>query len=205
MTIFKSWRDTMGKNNDTDNADFAAVSINELMMKQSVRATFKLPQELIELLGVIAGQLGIKQKSLLDQLAEDHLILNQLAQKAQNSPGKTKRRRQKTFVVSRSTLDAINTIARNQNIPRDRLVEISIKRLVPLIETELDKHNKRKTVLKEMKEYLSYGQKLKQRTQALLATDDLLFQMIEQQLELAEKNIDEAASIIEKGMPMEEW
>lgn len=195
----------MGKNNDTDNADFAAVSINELMMKQSVRATFKLPQELIELLGVIAGQLGIKQKSLLDQLAEDHLILNQLAQKAQNSPGKTKRRRQKTFVVSRSTLDAINTIARNQNIPRDRLVEISIKRLVPLIETELDKHNKRKTVLKEMKEYLSYGQKLKQRTQALLATDDLLFQMIEQQLELAEKNIDEAASIIEKGMPMEEW
>jgi hypothetical protein len=42
------------------------ISFDELRLKQSVRTTFKLPRETISLLGLIAGQLGIKQKSLLD-------------------------------------------------------------------------------------------------------------------------------------------
>lgn len=36
--------------------------------KQSVRATFKLPEHIIKLLGGVATQLGVKQKSLFDQL-----------------------------------------------------------------------------------------------------------------------------------------
>ena len=70
------------------------ISFDELRKKQSVRATFKLPQEIIDLLGVIAGQLGIKQKSLLDQLVEDTSLLVKLAQENEQSHEEQTMRRQ---------------------------------------------------------------------------------------------------------------
>ena len=51
------------------------LTVDDLKGKQSVRATFRLPQQVIELLTLIAGQLGIKQKSLFDQLIEDSAVL----------------------------------------------------------------------------------------------------------------------------------
>ncbi|GAB6192618.1 hypothetical protein [Desulfocastanea catecholica] len=181
------------------------ISFDELRKKQSVRATFKLPQEIIDLLGVIAGQLGIKQKSLLDQLVEDTSLLVKLAQENEQSREEQTTRRQKTFVISRSSLRSINDIAKKQNISRDALVEISIKRLLPIIETELEKHNIRKTILKEMKNYLRIGENLLEKTQNLLGKDDVLYDMLEKQVSLTQKNIVTVHAIIEKGMPMEEW
>jgi hypothetical protein len=181
------------------------ISFDELRKKQSVRATFKLPQEIIDLLGVIAGQLGIKQKSLLDQLVEDTSLLVKLAQENEQSHEEQTMRRQKTFVISRSSLRSINDIAKKQNISRDALVEISIKRLLPIIETELEKHIIRKTILKEMKNYLRIGENLLEKTQNLLGKDDVLYDMLEKQVSLTQKNIMTVHAIIEKGMPMEEW
>lgn len=181
------------------------LTINDLIHKQSVRATFKLPKELIELLGVISGQLGIKQKSLLDQLTEDRGELTRLAGGAQKynlSKGKVK---QKTFVLSRYSLNAINSIAKQLSIPRDIIVEVSIRRLLPLIETELEKHHKRKLIRNEMRDYLQAGKRLKNKTRDLLGDNDQLHGMIEEQLLLTEKNIREIDRIIEKGMAMEEW
>lgn len=180
------------------------ISFDELRKKQSVRATFKLPQEIIDLLGVIAGQLGIKQKSLLDQLVEDTSLLVKLAQENEQSHEEQTMRRQKTFVISRSSLRSINDIAKKQNISRDALVEISIKRLLPIIETELEKHIIRKTILKEMKNYLRIGENLLEKTQNLLGKDDVLYDMLEKQVSLTQKNIMTVHAIIEKGMPMEE-
>lgn len=181
------------------------ISFDELRKKQSVRATFKLPQEIIDLLGVIAGQLGIKQKSLLDQLVEDTSLLVKLAQENEQTDEEKTTRRQKTFVISRSSLRSINDIAKKQNISRDALVEISIKRLLPIIETELEKHIIRKTILKEMKNYLRIGENLLEKTQNLLGKDDVLYDMLEKQVSLTQKNIVTVHAIIEKGMPMEEW
>jgi hypothetical protein len=181
------------------------ISFDELRKKQSVRATFKLPGEIIDLLGVIAGQLGIKQKSLLDQLVEDTSVLVKLVQENEQSQEEQTTRRQKTFVISRSSLRSINDIAKKQNISRDALVEISIKRLLPIIETELEKHIIRKTILKEMKNYLKIGENLLDKTQNLLGKDDVLYDMLEKQVSLTQKNIVTVQAIIEKGMPMEEW
>ena len=114
-------------------------------------------------------------------------------------------RRQKTFVISRSSLRSINDLAKKENISRDTLVEISIKRLLPIIETELEKHIIRKTILKEMNNYLKLTEKLLQKTQKLLGKNDVLYDMLEKQVSLAEKNIMAVDSIIEKGMPMEDW
>ncbi len=181
------------------------ISFDALRKKQSVRATFKLPGEIIDLLGVIAGQLGIKQKSLLDQLVEDTSVLVKLVQENEQLQEEQTTRRQKTFVISRSSLRSINDIAKKQNISRDALVEISIKRLLPIIETELEKHIIRKTILKEMKNYLKIGENLLDKTQNLLGKDDVLYDMLEKQVSLTQKNIVTVQAIIEKGMPMEEW
>jgi len=181
------------------------ISFDELREKQSVRATFKLPQEVIDLLGVIAGQLGIKQKSLLDQLIEDTSLLTKLAQETEQEEEDQTTRRQKTFVISRSSLRSINDLAKKESISRDTLVEISIKRLLPIIETELEKHIIRKTILKEMNNYLKLTEKLLQKTQKQLGKNDVLYDMLEKQVSLAEKNIMAVDSIIEKGMPMEDW
>lgn len=185
-----------------NNAD---ISFDELRKKQSVRATFKLPQEVIDLLGVIAGQLGIKQKSLLDQLIEDTSLLARLAQETVQIAADQTARRQKTFVISRSSLRSINDLARKENISRDTLVEISIKRLLPIIETELDKHSTRKKILKEMDNYRKLMENLLKKTEKLLGSDDVLYDMLEKQVSLAEKNIMAVNAIIEKGMPMEDW
>ncbi len=183
----------------------AAISFDELRKKQSVRATFKLPQEVIDLLGVIAGQLGIKQKSLLDQLIEDTSLLAGLAQETEQIETDQISRRQKTFVISRSSLRSINDLARKENIPRDILVEISIKRLLPIIETELEKHITRKTILKKLIKSLKFNENLLDKTEKLLGRDDVLYDMLEKQVSLAEKNIIAVNAIIEKGMPMEDW
>jgi hypothetical protein len=185
--------------------DNVEISFDELKKKQSVRATFKISQESIDLLGVIAGQLGIKQKSLLDQLMEDTLLLAKLARKTDPVRKNHTPRRQKTFVISRSSLLSLNIICKKQNISRDALVEISINRLLPIIETELKKHIIRKSILKEMKNHLKLGENLRQKAQKLLGENDILYDMLEKQTSLAQKNVSIVNSIIEKGMPMEDW
>ena len=195
----------MNKEHDETALNNLEISFDELKKRQSVRATFKLPEEIIKLLGVIAGQLGIKQKSLLDQLIEDTSLLARLARESEQASDDQTKRRQKTFVISRSSLRSINDIAKKQKISRDALVEISIRRLLPIVESELEKHIMRKTLLQEMKKYLRRGEELLEKTQKLLGEDDVLCDMLEKQVSLAQKNIETADSIIEKGMPMEKW
>lgn len=181
------------------------LTVEDLKKRQSVRATFKLSQEVVDLLGIIAGQLGIKQKSLLDHLIEDPSQLDQAAQEARGYCPPGAERRQKTYVMSRSTLRSINTVARKKKIPRDLLVEISIKRLLPIAENELAKHKKRKLILEEMIEHMHRELKLLKKTQDLLGENDILTKMLKNQLSLVRKNISEVDLMIEKGMVMEDW
>lgn len=195
----------MDREYDQTSLNTSEISFDDLRSRQSVRATFKLPQESIDLLGVIAGQLGIKQKSLLDQLVEDTSLLARLARDAGQTGEERSRKRQKTFVISRSSLQSINDIAKKQKISRDVLVEISIRRLLPIVEAELEKHIIRKNLLKEMKGYFRLGVELLGKTEKMLGKDDVLYDMLEKQISLAEKNIAEADSIVEKGRTMETW
>lgn len=181
------------------------ISFDELRMKQSVRTTFRLPKEIINLLGLIASQLGIKQKSLLDQLIEDASMLHELGKEVKQAANDLEDRQAKTFVISRSTLQSINRMAKKEKVPRDILVEISIKRLLPIIETELEKHLKRKKIIKEMKGLMKIGQTLLTQTKEVVGENDPLYDMIDSQVQLAQKNINRAEMIITRGMPMEEW
>jgi len=195
----------MAQNKTIRDKEERSISFEDLKKKQSVRATFKLPLEIIELLTVVAGQLGIKQKSLLDQLVEDTSLLRSLAREADRHSLPDSTRRQKTYVISRNSLRSLNDVAKQKNISRDVLVEVSIKRLLPIIETELEKHNKRKVILSEMREHAKQGEKLYQRVTQKLGKDDMLSDMLKKQLSLAQKNLTEADAVVEKGMPMEDW
>lgn len=182
-----------------------ALSLDDLKGKQSVRATFRLPKEAIDLLSVIAAQLGIKQKSLFDQLVEDSGILGQLATEARNYAAASREKHQKTFVISRSSLLSLDSIARQQRVPRDLLVEFSIKRLLPVISNEIKKHEKRKVLLAEMQGYLENGKRLLARAEELIGTEDEIYAMLRHQVKLCERNVTVINSIVERGKPMEEW
>ena len=195
----------MGRRKDIESSKKLALTADDLTGKQSVRATFKLPRQAIDLLTVIAGQLGIKQKSLFDQLVENDSVLEKVSRDAKNYSAGSEKRQQKTFVISRSTLLSLNHVSKIQNISRDILVEVYINQLLPVIKTELGKHKQRKTLLKEMKAYQNQGDKLLGLAEKLLGKDDMLYEKIKTQINIANKNVATVEKIINKGMPMEDW
>jgi len=181
------------------------ITFGDLIGRQSVRATFKLPQHIIDLLSVLSGQLGIKQKSLFDQLAANDSILCQIAKEARSYSAVDGNRRQKTFVISKSSLQSLNAVSEREEISRDLLVEISVYRLMPIIKNELEKHEKRKDVLLAMKSYIQQGNELVKKSKELLGNDDSVFQMVKEQADLAKKNFSAVKTMVEKGRPMEKW
>ena len=181
------------------------LTVDDLKRKQSVRATFRLPHQVIELLSVIAGQMGIKQKSLFDQLIEDSSVLGQVAKEAKKAKTEMQDRQQKTFVISRRSLLSLNKIAKQQRIPRDLLVEVSIMRLMPIIDGEIARHEKRKRLLEKMKKYLQQGYDLLEEVESQLGEGDLLYEMMMSQVEHAQKNVSDVDAIVKKGKPMENW
>ena len=181
------------------------LSFDELKGKQSVRATFRLPKEVIDLLTLIASQLGIKQKSLIDQLVEDIGVLGQLAGEVQRYASPQRERQQKTFVISRSSLLSLDAIAQQQHVPRDLLVEFSIKRLLPVMATEQKKHERRKVLLREMRNYLEQGRALLRNAEELIGKDDEFYALLDHQVKLSERNVSLIDGIVERGKAMEEW
>jgi hypothetical protein len=101
---------------------------------QSVRATFRLSSELIDVLGLLTGQFGVKRKSLFDQLVEDDGVLDEVAGSIASMNGEDGgQRRPTTFVVSRRFLQSLQQVANSRRIPRHILVEALIRRLLPLL------------------------------------------------------------------------
>lgn len=178
---------------------------SDLKGKQSVRATFTLSSQVIELLSIVAAQLGIKQKSLFDQLVEDSEVLDLVAQDAQQYSTKKKDRRKKTFVISRNSLLSLDFVARDRQMPRDILVEFSIQRLLPVISAELEKHHKRILLLQDMESYLKKGKNILQKAGNLLGEGDKVYELIEKLVNLCEEDVSDIKEIVEKGKCMENY
>jgi len=181
------------------------LTASDLKGKQSVRATFTLSSQVIELLSIVAAQLGIKQKSLFDQLVEDSEVLDLVAQDAQQYSTKKKDRRKKTFVISRNSLLSLDFVARDRQMPRDILVEFSIQRLLPVISAELEKHHKRILLLQDMESYLKKGKNILQKAGNLLGEGDKVYELIEKLVNLCEEDVSDIKEIVEKGKCMENY
>jgi hypothetical protein len=151
----------------------------DLRGRQSVRATFKLSPRAIDVLSIVATQLGIKQKSLFDHLIEDAKSLNVIANEIEDEAFGALERIQKTFVVSRRTLSCLEQTSRQFNAPRDALVEYSIQRLLPVIAKERERHRKRKEVLNDINAHLEQGLKILQKARSLLSEEDPVYARFE--------------------------
>ena len=147
-------------------------SSGDLRGRQSVRATFKLSAQAIDILSIVSVHLGIKQKSIFDHLMEDDQSLTVIAQEIDPKRFNDLERVQKTFVISRKTLLALEEAAKQFRIARDALVELSIQRLLPIIYREQEKHKNRKKILNKISCFLDQGAALLEEFEADLGIDD---------------------------------
>jgi hypothetical protein len=177
----------------------------DLKGRQSVRATFKLSQKAIEALSIIAVQLGIKQKSLFDHLMDDLRSLETIAREVNTQRFDRLTRVQKTYVLSRKTLSSLDAASRNFDAPRDALVEYSIQRLLPLIDQERERHERRKTVLNAMEAYLAQGQALLTDAEKLLGQDDPVYQRLEASVSACKIARDNIRNFVERGKCIENF
>ncbi len=183
--------------------DPTALSAETLKGRQSVRATFRLPDEIIALLGLAASQLGLKQKSIFDQLFEDDQALEKAAARARDCKALKNGRRPKTFVLSKKSLLSLNIISQHENVPRDLIVEFSIQRLLPVINAEQEKHQKREKVYDETIKHLRQGQIILHRAAGRLGEKDQLYEIFQGIVNQYEERFREMNGIIEKGREME--
>ena len=180
-------------------------SFADLRGKQSVRATFKLSERAINAISILSEQLGIKQKSLFDHLMEDMETLNLIAEEVRKKKVLSPDRIQKTFVISRRSLSCLERVARDFETPRDALIESSIKRLLPLIAQEREKHQKRKQILLDLKGYLKGGMVLLSRARENLGEDDPVYESLESSIKYLNNACNQIRAFIEKGKKIENF
>jgi len=181
------------------------VAMFDLRGKQSVRATFKLSQKAIDAIGLLSVHMGIKQKSLFDYIIEDVEALDALAQTIKIGNFKEIPRRQKTYVLSRRTIEALESISETYGMPRDALVEYSIKKLEALISSEKLRHAKRKSFQKEFQNHFKKGKVLYEKAVANLGEDDPFCRRIKKAILACHTTEAELAGFLEKSKVLEDF
>ena len=180
-------------------------SSSDLRGKQSVRATFRLTARAIDAMSVVAVHLGIKQKSLFEHLIEDAQTLSHIARQVQENTVQPRERVQKTYVLSRRTLNMLQEACDAFDAPRDALVEYSILRLMPVIEEERKKHQRRKAVLTNVARHVRQGEVVLAKIEADLGSDDPVYHGYRQALRSLQQAEREIAAYIEKGKIIENY
>ncbi|GAB4337181.1 MAG: hypothetical protein Kow0089_08220 [Desulfobulbaceae bacterium] len=193
----------MDNGKDRVERDDPHLTVKGLQGRQSVRTTFRLPEEMIHLLSAVASQLGLKQKTLFDQLVEDEAVLRRLAGGAAGMDSEQEKRRQKTFVISRRSLETLERVSREERIPRDLLVQVSIQRLLPIMNAEQEKHRRRIAILDEFMKCRARSKSLLDRSVRLLGRDDPACRLVERAARAVEENFAAFEALVEKGRSME--
>ncbi len=195
----------MKKNENTMvHLEFLQKSTATLRGRQSVRATFKLTERSIDALSILACQLGIKQKTLFDQVVDDSEALRVIAKEFEDF-GAASQRVAKTYVISRKTLENLDRVADRYNTPRDALVEFSIERILPLIQQEKEKHEKRKILLQKLQAFAHEGVELVNKAKTSLGTDDPVFVEMLKMMHQVLCCRDAVDDFVEKGNRMDDF
>ena len=179
------------------------LTADALQGRQSVRVTFRLPEEAIALLSMAANQLGLKQKSLFDQLVEDQDVLNRVAVEGQGYDVCHDEKIQKTYVISRNSLIALKKIAKLNDMSRDFLVELSINRLRPVISAEQEKQRNWKIVQSRIEELVQHGRRTLAEAGLVLAGKDQVYGRIQGMVAALERGHEDINQLIGKGSRMD--
>jgi hypothetical protein len=152
---------------------------------------------------MVAVHMGIKQKSLFDHIIEDLEALDALAQTIQIRKFRQIERKQKTYVLSRKTIDALEAISETYGMPRDALVEYSVQKLGSIISSEKLKHEDRKILQKEMTDHFNRGKLLYRKAVSILGEDDPFCRRIEKALLACRKTEEDINDFLEKSKVLE--
>ncbi|MBT8334228.1 MAG: hypothetical protein HKP41_06125 [Desulfobacterales bacterium] len=185
---------------ESDAIDQETLRLNsyQLKGKQSVRATFRLSNQMIDLLKIAATHLEVKQKSLIDELVQNRETLDRVVLDSQGAPQKETERRQKTFVLSRNSLESLDKISNKYDLSRDYLVELCIGRLVPFVDSEQEKHKQRRMLIKDAEHYLADGKKLLEQADKMLGRRDRFRAKLEKIVNYTERNVTEMRKFVKE-------
>ena len=194
------------KNNqiDMDKSAFSPSAL-DLRGRQSVRATFRLSEDCIDAISILAAQLGIKQKSVFDHIMEDAQVLKHMARELRNIELNRDARIQKTFVISRRSLVFLDSISDEYDAPRDALVEYSVRRLLPIIAKERKRHQKRKKLLSEISNHFAEGEQLLSKADGMLGAEDPVVNKLKTAISVYNNAFEDITRIIERGKIIEEF
>ncbi len=184
--------------------EYSSESAQELLGRQSVRTTFKLSERSIDALSILAGQLGIKQKSLFDHLIDDKAALQLIAKEIDKFEAPAQRVA-KTYVISRRTLDNLERVSSRYQTPRDALVELSIERIIPLLFQEKEKHVKRKEILTKMQNMLAEGEEILKLADNSLDADDPVYRRIRAGMRAVKSCCADIETCVDRGRKIEEF
>jgi hypothetical protein len=184
--------------------EYSDESTADLRGRQSVRTTFRLSERSIHALSILSCQLGIKQKSLFDHLIDDMQALRVIARASEDLDPK-EHRVAKTFVISRKTLENLEHVCSRFHTPRDVLVEFSIERILPLISKEKEKHEKRKILAEELRQYLAKGSEILERAEESLGEEDPTFEKVLLMMKYVKNTCSEVESFVKRGERMEDF
>jgi hypothetical protein len=179
--------------------------IARLMGKKSVRATFRLQPTAIALLNILAAQLGIKQKSLFDYLMEDEDALHTMAESRVPEAAAKEQRIQKTFVVSQRSLATLDAVTKRSAASRNDLIELSIQRLLPVLENERLRQNRRAAALKKITNHFDQGIALVDELRAMVGEEDTLCQSFVRVMTAFGKAVADMQNLVDKGKRVSEF
>lgn len=174
------------------------LNAQQLRGKQSVRATFRLSDQMIDLLKVAANHLEVKQKSLIDELVQSRKTLDRVVDESRGVQQEAAGRRQKTFVLSRNSLALLDDISNEYNLSRDHLVELCISRLVPFVDAEQEKHKLRRKLIKDVDQFLESGRELLEKADHMLGPDDRFRVKLENIVHYTEQNIKKLREFVKE-------
>jgi hypothetical protein len=174
-------------------------NLNDLLGKKSVRATFKLRPEAIEMLSILAAQLGIKQKSLFDYLMEDEDALHAIAQSLPSDTAENDNRIQKTFVVSKRSLSTLEVVTKHAAASRNDLIEQSIQRLLPVFEKERERQDMREDAFNRIENHFKEANFLLGEIGQKIGKDDILYSLLEPVMAQYAKAFADIKKWVEKG------
>ena len=173
--------------------------------KQSVRASFKLSETCIHAINIISKQLGIKQKSLFDHLAEDLAALEGIAQTSAGLNPVANHRVQKSYIISRKTLLSLRDVSKKYNISQDVLIERSVQRLLPIIQKEKENHEKRKGLVSLVATYVRNGDKILEKIKKTVGVQDPMYKAFSTITATCGAVKNQVDTLMERGSRMEDF
>jgi hypothetical protein len=180
-------------------------SVIDLRGRQSVRATFRLSQKAIDAIGLVAVHMGIKQKSLFDHIIDNLETMEKLARSIRIRQFEKLTRRQKTFVMSRRTIDALSAVSQAYDMPRDALVEYAVQKLESVIQSEKMRHAERKKLSVEVMAHFDKGEQLYRSVAKTLGKDDPFCRHLAKAIQTARKTADDLQVFLNKSQILEDF